>query len=99
MTPRSSCPGGDHSPPGRKPPAQLRINKVTESAVGISRVPLFLPLASATAAGSLLESTGGSVLARAEVMIFKPPCRLMELLTNFDAESDKTRHRMWQDPT
>ena len=49
MTPRSSCPGGDHSPPGRKPPAQLRINKVTEPAVGISRPPPLLAMASATA--------------------------------------------------
>jgi hypothetical protein len=39
MTPRSSGPGGEYSSPGRtKPPAHSRINTVTETAMGISRV-------------------------------------------------------------
>src|ERR1022692_2437088 len=40
---------GPTPPPARKPPAQLRINKVTEPSVGISRAPPFLAMASATA--------------------------------------------------
>ena len=40
---------GIHSSPGRKPPAQLRINTVTESAIGISPPPPLLAIASATA--------------------------------------------------
>ena len=46
---RNGHSGRIHSPPGRKPPAQLRINTVTEPAVGISRAPPSLALASATA--------------------------------------------------
>src|ERR1039458_7106816 len=61
---------GSYSPPGRKPPAQLRINNVTETAGwNLARgTPSFWPGLSYRPPGSLLESRGGSILPRAEVL-------------------------------
>jgi hypothetical protein len=59
---------GIHSSPGRKPPAQLRINNVTETA-GWNLAPGHHrsgPGLSYRPPGSLLESRGGSILPRAE---------------------------------
>src|SRR6266404_533784 len=68
MTPRSSCPGGEYySSPGRKPPAHYEINTVTETAPHFARLPAGL-CPSYKLPGSFLASTGGSVLARAEVV-------------------------------
>src|ERR1019366_9184625 len=59
---------GSYSPPGRKPPAQLRINNVTETAGwNLARgTPSFWPGIRYRLPGSLLESRGGSILPRAE---------------------------------
>ena len=62
---------GIHSSPGRKPPAQLRINNVTETAGwNLARgTPSFCRSGRGLTYrphGSLLEGRGGSVLARAE---------------------------------
>src|ERR1019366_4058903 len=92
MTPRSSCPGGESTPlRGATSGSHYEINNVTETAVGISRGrhpergygPSYSP------PGSFLESTGGSVLTRAEVealhrenvlarRYFFPGCHRME---------------------
>ena len=65
---RNGHSGRIHSPPGRKPPAQLRINNVTETAGwNLARgTPSFWPGLSYRPPGSLLESRGGSILPRAE---------------------------------
>src|SRR5258708_25352069 len=65
---------GIHSSPGRKPPAQLRINNVTETAGwNLARgTPSFRPRPQLhTPPGSLLESRGGAILPPAEM----PPTR------------------------
>src|SRR5579872_2122098 len=59
MTPRSSCPGGEHhSSPGHKPPAHYEINTVTETAPRLARLPAGVWL-SYKLPGSFLASTGG----------------------------------------
>jgi hypothetical protein len=64
---------GIRSPPGRgKPPAHCRINTVTETAKNLDGTTI--PGQSGyglsySLPGSFLESTGGSVLARAEVLL------------------------------
>jgi len=58
---------GIYSPPGRKPPAQYEINTVTETAPRFARLPAGVWL-SYSLPGSFLASTGGSLLARAEVI-------------------------------
>jgi hypothetical protein len=57
---------GSYSSPGRKPPAHYEINTVTETAPRFARLPAGVWL-SYRLPGSFLASTGGSVLARAEV--------------------------------
>jgi hypothetical protein len=69
MTPRSSCPGGESTPlRGATSGSHYEINNVTETAVGISRGrhPERGYGLSYSPPGSFLESTGGSVLTRAE---------------------------------
>ena len=69
MTPRSSCPGGESTPlRGATSGSYYEINNVTETAVGISRGrhPERGYGLSYSPPGSFLESTGGSVLTRAE---------------------------------
>src|SRR5689334_2129100 len=70
MTPRSSCLGGESTPlQGANLRLNYEINNVTENALGISRFhhpKQVLQGLSYRPPGSFLESTGGSVLPRAE---------------------------------
>src|ERR1019366_2940608 len=72
MTPRSSCPGGESTPlQGANLRLNYEINNVTDTALGnIARgKPSFCRsdrCLSYRPPGSLLESRGGSILARAE---------------------------------
>src|ERR1039457_3355903 len=73
MTPRSSCPGGESTPlQGANLRLNYEINNVTDTALGnLARgKPSFCRsdrCLSYRPPGSLLESRGGSILARAEV--------------------------------
>src|ERR1039457_5307036 len=75
MTPRSSCPGGESTPlQGANLRLNYEINNVTDTALGnLARgKPSFCRsdrCLSYRPPGSLLESRGGSILARAEVEI------------------------------
>src|ERR1039457_406669 len=72
MTPRSSCPGGESTPlQGANLRLNYEINNVTDTALGnLARgKPSFCRsdrCLSYRPPGSLLESRGGSILARAE---------------------------------
>src|ERR1035437_9341120 len=83
MTPRSSCPGGESTPlQGANLRLNYEINNVTDTALGnLARgKPSFCRsdrCLSYRPPGSLLESRGGSILARAEASLPKhdQPCR------------------------
>src|SRR5450759_1401141 len=69
MTPRSSCPGGESTPlQGANLRLNYGINNVTDTALGnLARgTQSFWPRLSYRPPGSLLESRGGSIPARAE---------------------------------
>src|ERR1017187_2868393 len=77
MTPRSSCPGGESTPlQGANLRLNYEINNVTDTALGnLARgKPSFCRsdrCLSYRPPGSLLESRGGSILARAEDLRFQ----------------------------
>ena len=78
MTPRSSCPGGESTPlQGANLRLNYEINNVTDTALGnLARgKPSFCRsdrCLSYRPPGSLLESRGGSILARAEATFVRP---------------------------
>src|ERR1039457_443517 len=89
---------GSYSPPGRKPPAQLRINNVTETAGwNLARgTPSFWPGLSYRPPGSLLESRGGSILPRAEG---QTEARLNDVVGRSEERrvGEEGRSRWWPD--